>query len=58
MDSCQPVTVEALIQYQTRLCGIYGGESSAGTGFLQVLQLSLASDLPPMLHTHLFITDI
>jgi hypothetical protein len=59
VDSWQPLTMEAEIQSQTSLCGIYGVQSSTGTGFLQVLlfplllsfhQCSVLIHLSPMLY--------
>ena len=41
VDSHWPLTMEVQNESQTSLCGIYGGQSSPGAGFLQVLQFLL-----------------
>jgi hypothetical protein len=40
-------TAAARVRVQVRSCGICGGESGAGTGFLRVLRLPLPILIPP-----------
>jgi hypothetical protein len=56
VDSHCPLAMEAQIQSQTSLCGICGGQSSTGTGFIQVL-FSPAIVIPPMLCIYSFVTN-
>jgi hypothetical protein len=45
---CQLPTTVAQVRSQVRSCGICGGESGTGVGFLQVLQFPLPILIPPV----------
>jgi hypothetical protein len=44
-----PLTAEAWVSTPVSLCGICGGQSSTGTGFIRVLRFSPVSIIPPQL---------
>jgi hypothetical protein len=50
--SCPSLTAEPRVRFQVSPCEIYGGQSSTGQVFLQWLQFSPVSIIPPTLHTH------
>jgi len=41
--SCQPLNMKAGVQSHTSLCGILGGQTGTGTGYIQVLLFSTVS---------------
>jgi len=52
--SCQPLNMKAGVQSRTSLCGILGGQTGTGTGYIQVLLFSTVTLIPPMHHAHSF----
>ena len=48
------LTAEAPIQSQAGLYAICGGQSDSGTGFSPSTSFSIATIMPPFLHTHSF----
>jgi hypothetical protein len=45
-------TAAARVRAHVRQCGIYGGQSGTGAGFLRLLQFPLPILIPPMLHIY------
>jgi hypothetical protein len=45
--SCRLPIAAAWVRAQVRSCGIYGGQSGSGAGFLRVLRFSLPILIPP-----------
>jgi hypothetical protein len=56
--SRRPITVEARVRARVSSCGISGGQSGTGTGFLRVLQFSPVNIIPPWLSIKRDVVDL
>jgi hypothetical protein len=52
--SHRPLTSEAQVRARVPPCGICGGQSDIGTGFLRVFRFSPVSIIPPWPYAHTY----